>query len=387
MTDLNIGSIYDNSLSCAPNAYFSPDLFRLTHLKSLAFFDCFVVPPIAFRSGNWAAFSGSLESLEFRSNLGLTGHVPAAFGQLKKLQSLVLIENGLSGGLPDNIGNVTRLKRLVLSGNRFTGKIAESFGYLSELLIMDLSRNSLSGKLPLTFGGLTSLLKLDLSQNQLEGNIPSEFSYLKNLTLLDLSNNKFSGGLTKSIQEMSSLEELVLSRNPIRGDLMNIEWQNLRKLIVLDLSGMGLTGGVPESVSQMKRLRYLGLNENNLSGNLTPKLAELHYLSSLYVYENNLTGMLKFTQGFYIKMGRRFGAWNNSNLCFQANLIAANDGPYGVKACQEEVTLSEISLQDFGSKLGNGNQNIDSHYSTSSSSTRYTFNGIWCVFMVVILYM
>ncbi|XP_076898073.1 piriformospora indica-insensitive protein 2-like [Bidens hawaiensis] len=334
VTDMNIGSIHDNSLSCAPNARFTPYLFQLKYLKSLAFINCFSTPPIDFYSGNWAAFSGSLESLEFRSNLGLTGPIPATFGQLEKLQSLVLIENRLSGGLPDNIGNLRHLKRLVLAGNQITGKIGDSYGYLSELLIMDLSRNSLCGSLPLTFGGLTSLLKLDLSQNQLEGSIPSEISSLKNLTLLDLSNNKLSGGLTKSIQEMSSLQELVLSRNPIGGDLMNIEWQNLQGLMVLGLSSTRLTGGVPESVSQMKRLRFLGLSYNNLSGYLTPKLATLPYLSSLYVYGNNLTGELKFPQGFYEKMGRRFGAWNNSNLCLPVGLMPMKFGPFGVKSCQ-----------------------------------------------------
>ncbi|XP_071716703.1 piriformospora indica-insensitive protein 2-like [Rutidosis leptorrhynchoides] len=385
VTTLNIGSIHDNSLSCAENAEFRPDLFQLTHLKTLAFFDCFVTPPNSFHSGNWSVFSGSLESLEFRSNPGLTGNIPVAFGQLTKLQSLVLVENGLSGDLPDNIGNLTRLKRLVLSGNRFKGEIGDSYGYLRDLLIMDLSRNSLYGSIPLTFGGLTSLLKLDLSQNQLEGKIPYEFSSLKNLTLLDLSNNKISGGLTKSIQEMSSLEQLVLSSNPIGGDLMNIKWQKLQKLKALDLSSMGLTGQIPESISQIKKLRFLGLNNNNLLGYVTPKLAELADLSALYVYGNNLEGELKFTQGFYGKMGRRFGAWNNSNLCFPVDLVTTNLGPCGVKACYDEVTLDEVNLGDSGSKLSNVNQSLDLYHATSFSSSRYKLDGIVYMLIVVIL--
>nr|GEU32944.1 piriformospora indica-insensitive protein 2-like [Tanacetum cinerariifolium] len=385
VTVLNIGSLHDNSLSCAPNAKFRPHLFQLKHLKSLAFYNCFVTPSTTISSENWCAFSGSLESLEFRSNPGLTGNIPDSFGQLTKLQSLVLVENGLSGGLPDNIGNLTRLKRLVLSGNRFWGKFPDSYGYLSELLIMDLSRNSLSGSLPLTFGGLTSLLKLDLSQNQLEGQIPSEISNLKNLTLMDLSNNKFSGGLTKSIHEMSSLKELVLSRNPLGGNLMNIEWQNLQELAVLDLSSTGLTGGLPESVSEMKKLRFLGLSANNLSGYLTPKLAELPNLSSLYVNANNLEGELKFTQGFYGKMGRRFGAWNNLDLCFPLDLIPANFGPFGVKACHEDVTLRKVALRDSDSKLVNGNHNLDSHFMTSFGSSRYKSHGVWYIFVVAIV--
>ncbi|KAF5762173.1 putative leucine-rich repeat domain superfamily [Helianthus annuus] len=338
VTDLSIGQIYDNSLPCAPNLEFRPQFFQLKRLKSLTFSNCIISQnqaTVSLQTADWDSFSSTLESLEFRANPGLSGQVPTAFGSLKNLQSLVLIDNRLSGSLPVSIGNLTCLKRLVMSGNLFTGKIPENYGYLSGLLIMDLSRNLLSGNVPLTFGGLTSILKFDLSKNQLEGVIPSEISNLKSLTLLDLSNNNISGGLNFSIQEMSSLEELVLSNNPINGDLVDFNWQNVYKLMVLDLSNTGLTGVVPESVSNLKNLRFLGLNDNKLSGSLSPKLAELGNLTALYVHGNNLTGDLKFPREFYQKMGRRFGAWNNSNLCFPISKVSSRVRPFGVKLCRE----------------------------------------------------
>ncbi|KAF5803706.1 putative leucine-rich repeat domain superfamily [Helianthus annuus] len=117
-------------------------------------FNCIISPshgPISIQSANWDSFSFSstIESIEFRANPGLTGQIPTSVGNLKKLQSLVLIDNGLSGGLPVRIGKLTQLKWLVLSGNLLKGKIPESYGDLSELLILDLSRKSLSGSLPL----------------------------------------------------------------------------------------------------------------------------------------------------------------------------------------------------------------------------------------------
>ncbi|XP_071707627.1 uncharacterized protein [Rutidosis leptorrhynchoides] len=340
VTDLSIGLIHDNSFPCAQNLEFRPHLFQLQHLKSVSFFNCVISPnhsPISIQSANWDTLSSTIESIEFRANPGLTGQIPTTFGNLKKLQSLVLIDNGFAGNLPVEIGNLTNLKRLVLSGNKFTGKIPESYGYLSELLIMDLSRNSLSGSLPLTFGGLTSILKFDLSKNQIEGEIPSEISSLKSLTLFDISNNKISGGLNFANQEMSSLEELILSNNPISGDLMNLNWPNLYNLMVLDLSNMKLTGEIPESVFNLKNLRFLGLNDNKLSGYLSPKLAELTNLTTLYVNGNNLTGDLKFPREFYLRMGRRFGAWNNSNLCFPVAKMSNSVRPFGVKVCREEA--------------------------------------------------
>ncbi|KAJ4835171.1 hypothetical protein Tsubulata_033841 [Turnera subulata] len=338
VTSLSIGPIHDNSLSCDPYMEFRPQLFELKHLKTLSFFSCFISPhshPVTIPSNNWERFGGSLESLEFRMNPGLVGQVPSSFGGLTKLQSLVLLENGLSGELPGNFGNLTSLKRLVLAGNRFTGRIPDSFGGLSQLLILDLSRNLLSGSLPLTFGGMTSILKLDLSNNQLQGSLPSGFSYLKNLTLLDLRNNKFSGGLTKSLAEMYSLEEMVLSNNPIGGDLQGLEWHNLKKLVVLDLSNAGLVGEIPESIVGLKRLRFLGLSNNGLTGNLSPRLADLPCLSTLYLHGNNLTGELQLPESFYGKLGWRFGAWNNPNLCYPIGLISTGRVPFGVRPCQE----------------------------------------------------
>ncbi|XP_042500699.1 piriformospora indica-insensitive protein 2-like [Macadamia integrifolia] len=344
VTGINIGPVHENSLRCTMNVEFSPYLFELKHLRSLSFFNCFVSPrqrPISIPTQNWEKLAEGLESLEFRLNPGLIGQIPAIFGNLTKLQSLVLLENRLSGELPMNLGNLIRLRRLILAGNQLSGRIPDCLGGLTELLIFDSSRNSVSGTLPLTFGGLNSLLKLDLSDNLLEGKLPEELGNLKNLTLLDLSSNKFSGGLTQSLQEMVSLEELVLSNNPIGGDLMDIVWGNLQNLIVLDVSNMGLVGQIPETMAELKRLRFLGLNNNNLSGNISPKFEAMPCLSTLYLNGNNLTGELKFSEWFYGKMRRRFGAWKNPNVCYPLKLMLTGNVPYGVKPCQLEVRIPD----------------------------------------------
>ncbi|OVA19042.1 Leucine-rich repeat [Macleaya cordata] len=363
ITVLNIGPIHDNYLGCTKNSEFRRDLFEFKHLKTLSFFNCFLSPnKYSIPTQNWEKLAGTLESLEFRSNPGLIGQIARSFGGLTKLQSLVLLENGLTGELPINLGNLISLRRLVLAGNMFIGEIPASLGGLTELLIFDSSRNFLTGPLPNTFGGLTSLLKLDLSNNFLNGKLPSELGNLKNLTLLDLRNNKFSGGLTESLHEMDSLEEMALSNNPIGGSLMGFKWENLQNLVSLDLSKMGLTGELPESIAELKRLRFLGLNNNNLSGNLSPKLAALPSVSALYLNGNNLTGELKFSEWFYGKMGRRFGAWSNPNLCYPVQLMSTGHVPYGVKPCQEEVTLLNID-----SKTNLGGENLSQSTSSVAS--------------------
>ncbi|OWM75815.1 hypothetical protein CDL15_Pgr009459 [Punica granatum] len=359
VTSLNIGPVHDNSLDCAAKPLFTSHLFDLRHLKSLSFYNCFVSPDQTLPSDTyWDALSGSLESIEFRSNPGLVGGIPSSFGSLLNLRSLVILENGLKGTLPENLGNIPGLQRLVLAGNRFTGPIPSTFGRLSELLILDMSRNYLAGQLPASIGDLASLLKLDLSNNLLQGKLPSELGKLRNLTLMDLRNNNFSGGLTQSLQEMESLEELALSGNPVNGELNILEWQNLKSLAVLDLSRMGLRGEIPETFPQLKKIRYLGLSNNSLSGVLPPDLETLPNLSALYVNGNNLTGEMKFSAGFYSRMGRRLGAWDNPSLCYNADELGPTGNfPCRVRPCgdekleeeEKEMTVGHISR---GKRLG-----------------------------------
>ncbi|GAB4828927.1 hypothetical protein Ancab_018588 [Ancistrocladus abbreviatus] len=390
VTDLNIGPVLDNSLSCGQNVEFRPQMFELRHLKSVSFFSCFTSArrPITIPPDSWDKLATSLQSLDFRSNLGLIGQIPTIFGSLKELQSLVLLENGLTGQIPCNIGKLANLKRLTLSGNRFTGKIPDTIGNLTDLLILDLSRNSLSGSIPSTFGGLISILKLDLSSNWMVGSLPIEMVNLKNLTLLDLRDNNFSGGLKIPFEKMDSLEELVLSHNQIGGDLKSIGWENMQNLMILDLSHSALAGEIPESIAAMKRLRFLDLSNNNLSGNLPQKLEMMTDISAVYVNDNNLTGELKFSEGFYGKMGRRFRAWSNPNLCHPAGLLSTNHlVPVGVKQCQNaEETFyepdSKSELSD-GNRDGNGNQIPGLIMDSSLGFSSCGIDGSWWVFLAI----
>ncbi|KAG9450067.1 hypothetical protein H6P81_010032 [Aristolochia fimbriata] len=337
VTTMVVGPIHDNSFQCAPDAEISPRLFRMKHLRSLSFFGCFH-SPISIQGLPWEKLAHTLETIEFRSNPGLNGQMPPLFSaSLRKLRSLVLLENNLTGELPIGFGNLTELEQLVLAGNRFTGRIPTTLGGgLTKLLIIDFSRNSLSGPLPPTIKGLTSLLKLDLSNNSFDGQLPLELGQLRNLTLLDLRNNRFVNGLPRTLEEMVSLEQALLSNNPIGGTLTNLNWQNLESLIALDLSHTGLVGEIPASMAGMKKLRFLALNDNHLSGNVPPNFGDMPcVVNALYLNGNDLAGELQFSDGFYGKLGRHFSVRGNPGLCYDAWAVAGENAPAGVKACQK----------------------------------------------------
>ncbi|KAK7330216.1 hypothetical protein VNO77_24403 [Canavalia gladiata] len=379
VTAVSIGPVFDDYHISKHDAQFPEQLFNLNHLKVLSLSSCFLSPtqnPVKLPISNWEKFSHSLESLTVRSNPGLVGTIPSIIGRLRRLQSLVLLENGLTGELPLSIGNLVKLRKLVLAGNYLVGEVPANYGGFSELLIFDASRNHLSGVLPPTLGFLDSLLKLDLSNNMLEGEFPMELGRLKNLTLLDISHNKLRGGLARTLKELASLKDLVLSNNPIGGDLLGIKWENFQNIEALDLSNMGLVGTVPESMTKMKRLRFLDLSDNNLSGSLSRSLENLPCLRALHVNGNNLAGRLDFSERFYRKMGMRFAAWNNANLCYIAK--PRHQMPYGLKPCVQELTISE----GVSTVKRNEGSYEDSIVVASLGGSSCVFYGIWWVFTV-----
>ncbi|CAH2045514.1 unnamed protein product [Thlaspi arvense] len=368
VTELTLGLVHENSLSCTASLKIKPQLFELKHLKSLTFFDCFTSSTTISKE-DWVNFGNSLESLEFRSNPGLTGELPETIGSLSNLKSLVVLENGFSGKLPRSVCNLSSLKRLVLAGNSFTGTIPDCFNGFKDLLILDLSRNSLSGTLPSSIGEMVSLLKLDLSNNHLEGKLPQEIGLLKNLTLLDLRNNRISGGLSQSVENIRSLADLVLSGNPMDSDdVMGVKWENMGNLVILDLSKMGLRGEIPSGLIKLKRLRFLGLNDNELTGTVPSKeLETLPCLGALYINGNNLTGELRFSRKFYEKMGTRFKASKNPNLC-QYDIVSESPKyvlPLGLKPCKMKKTEGDLVILQTLS-------NLKKEESSSSMSLRVT---------------
>ncbi|KAF3782967.1 Piriformospora indica-insensitive protein 2 [Nymphaea thermarum] len=344
VTAMSVGPVHDNSLQCTEAAAISSTLFRLKHLKSLSFFNCFTSwnHPQTVPTTNWEPLSHSLETLEFRGNPWLVGEIPASLGGLKKLNSLVLSENALEGAVPASLGGVAALKRLVLARNKLSGQVPTELGMLKDLLILDLSNNRLSGELPSTIGGLGSLLKLDLSSNSLSGMLPDQLGGMKNLTLLDLRNNSFSGGLPASLGELSLLEEMLVGSNPLVNGCLSVPWNKLWSLVTLDVSASKCVGSIPESLTGLKKLRFLALNDNSFIGGLPSKLAEMPAVSGMYLDGNNLSGMLDFPQEFFQRLGRKLVVWGNSNLCYPPKL-PKSFAPYGVPPCKAGTLMGNYS--------------------------------------------
>ena len=129
---------------------------------------------------------GRVTSLK-RKNNGLRGRLPAALGNLAKLQYLNLWGNQLTGGIPSQLGNLSNLKTLELYQNNLSGRIPTALGNLSNLRRMDLRGNQLTGSIPTQLGNLSNLSSLYLSGNQFTGCIPAALRNVRSNDLASLN--------------------------------------------------------------------------------------------------------------------------------------------------------------------------------------------------------
>ncbi|KAK8468949.1 hypothetical protein PHAVU_006G165901 [Phaseolus vulgaris] len=168
---------------CKSSAYLSKSLLKLTYLKTLSIFNCFVASPVNLSSTLFGPFS-TLEHLALQSNPALSGEIPPSLGGVTSLRVLSLSQNSFQGNIPRQIGGLVSLEQLDLSYNNLSGQIPMEIGDLKSIAILDLTCNELEGNLPSSLGQLQALQKMDLSSNRLTGKIPPDLGTLKRDTPL-----------------------------------------------------------------------------------------------------------------------------------------------------------------------------------------------------------
>ncbi|XP_047982293.1 leucine-rich repeat receptor protein kinase HPCA1-like isoform X2 [Salvia hispanica] len=226
----------------------------------------------------------------------MTGPLPQAIGDMKKLTSLILVGCGFSGPIPPSIGSLQQLVHLSLNSNGFIGGIPRKIGKLSHLYWLDLADNKLTGTIPVSNGtspGLDMLLKtkhFHFGGNQLSGEIPSRL-FNSNMTLIHLllENNKLTGDIPSTLGLVKALEVVRLDRNSLSGP-ENLN--NLTHVQELFLATNKLTGVLP-NLTGMDSLNYVDLSNNSFDAtDVPPWFSSLQSLTSLIMEMTQVQGPL-----------------------------------------------------------------------------------------------
>jgi len=119
-------------------------------------------------------YPGRVTVVTISRGWGLSGTLPAEFGNLPYLSMLSLAEMPkVTGPIPNSFSKLQRLQNLDLGSNSLSGPIPSFLGKLKRLKEVDLSNNKLSGAIPASLGNLQSLSQFNVSFNQLCGAIPA----------------------------------------------------------------------------------------------------------------------------------------------------------------------------------------------------------------------
>ena len=196
----------------------------------------------------------------------ITGHIPAAIGELSELRYLFLSDNHLSGDIPSALYTLPKLQNVDLGGNDYAGAIPSEFGTMPALKTLVLKDNQYTGTIPDTI----------LSNTQIE--------------VLNLMGNQLTGGFPAAVAGMSSLKYLNLSENAIGGTIPDLS--ALTNLISLSAWQCELTGTIPETLYTLSGLQILDLSENKLEGEISAGIANLADLQYLALDTNPLRGVL-----------------------------------------------------------------------------------------------
>ncbi|KAJ6389596.1 hypothetical protein OIU77_027840 [Salix suchowensis] len=228
-----------------------------------------------------------LQILDLSYNKDLSGPLPSAIGDLKKLTSLMLVGCSFSGPIPDSIGSLPLITYLSLNSNGFTGSIPPSIGNLTSLYWLDLADNMLTGTIPVstaTTPGLDLLVHtkhFHLGLNQLSGTIPPKlFSSEMKLIHVLFDNNKLTGSIPSTLGLVKTLEVLRLDKNSFRGTVPS-SISSLAVVSVMFLSNNDLHGPLP-NLTGMNVLTYLDMSNNSFDDTeFPPWLSNLQSLTTL----------------------------------------------------------------------------------------------------------
>ena len=168
--------------------------------------------------------------------ISLTGSIPAELGNLTKLSELTLHQHEISGTIPAALGNLSELEKLQLNFTQIGGSIPAALGNLSKLKTLSLYDNDLSGTLPAELGRLGNLQTLNFNLNRVSGSIPAQFGNLSSLLTLALQFNQLSGSIPTELAGLSNLQEIYISQNNFTGCIPSA----LQEVTKNDLARVGL---------------------------------------------------------------------------------------------------------------------------------------------------
>ncbi|KAG9159667.1 hypothetical protein Leryth_022528 [Lithospermum erythrorhizon] len=302
---------------------------------------------------SYIAQSSGLESF-LASFANIEGGIPDIFDAFPSLQSLRLSYNDISGVLPASLAD-SGIKELWLN-NQEKGLFGEIsvLSSMTQLTQVWLHSNAFTGPIP-DLSKCVNLFDLQLRDNRLTGVVSQSLIDLPNLVNITLQNNKLQGpvprfrdgvdvtlGSTNSFcnptpgpcdDEVTALLDVagaigypMALAEAWTGNNACSEWRFIscdsqkKNVTIVNLGKQGFSGTISPALANLTSLESLYLNFNNLTGTVPGSLKSLTHLKVLDVSNNNLSGTLPsfpsnvtFKYGGNLLLGKNISTGGGSN--------------------------------------------------------------------------
>jgi Leucine-rich repeat (LRR) protein len=175
--------------------------------------------------------------------------------------------------------------------------------------------NGIKSVNPSTFNGLNNLEILDLTKNKVDLIVKGMFQNIPNLKILYLSQNPIQDISDSAFSDLQNLPHLDLSDVYFLLMYHNYPKPNffsgLRKLNILDLSAVYLSRLEDSDLSvlfkdQTDSLTELYLQGTQLTNKLLPMIKNLKYLEELYIIENDIGYIKRYSLPKLVQKGNLY---------------------------------------------------------------------------------
>lgn len=293
------------------------------------------IPALIWRDGRlWGnpAFNGSIDEVRIYNRAISAAEVTQLY------QKNTIIENVQSLCLSNTVESTAcNYQYQWTAGNNMSGPLPASIGLLSEITTLSLNNNALGGVFPTELTNLKKAWRVLLASTNLTWSLPTTIGNMSALAQFDIAGNNLGGAIPSELAN-TSINTLWATNNKFTSlpDLSARNWSQLQ------IENNLLSWSLPSWIGTEAGITFLRLSKNNFTGPIPSSWSGLTSLTTLWLWDNQLTWSLDVFSGMNVWAWQQLRVENNNfNRDHNNNAIV----PANIQARLSSMTTQNLTNQ------------------------------------------